>query len=217
LYPELCFQNFIAGVRKRLYVLDTELPSTTLLLNGDYEYLGEGYYACAEAEGEGILPTCADTLDAYIVPIALERARISGLAVPEWHLTNGSFEAPAILYGVNPFARSHEVVREGGDKEAAARKISRQGKFVICCQSLPHGAEIVEFEMILGHSIDSRFSTWARDIYDIFHLPLARVRLIEANGQFYLSAIERLPYGDMSNEGRVLLESRLKERGERNG
>jgi hypothetical protein len=194
--------------------LDTELPSKPLLLHGDYEYLGEGYYACTEVDGSDALPTPADILDAYVVPIALERARLAGLPIPEWHLTNEHFEAPALLYGVNPFARSHELVREGDDLRASARKLSRQGKFVLCCQSLPADADVVEFEMILGRSTDPRFSTWASDIFEIFRLPLALVRLIETDGQFFLSAIERLPRDEMSDEGQALLERQLTERGE---
>ncbi|HET6566482.1 MAG TPA: RimK-like ATPgrasp N-terminal domain-containing protein [Rhodothermales bacterium] len=182
------------------------MPGSTVLVHGDYEYLGDGYYACAEAEvdDEEAFPTCADTLDAYVVPIALERARLAGLAVPDWHLTNEQFEPPAILYGVNPFARNHVVVEEGGDWKAAARKVSRLGKFVICCQPLPPDARIVELEMVLGQSVEDRFSDWARDVYRVFRLPLALVRLIEADGQFYLSAIERLRRDKLSQAAEAL-------------
>lgn len=196
------------GGRENVYsTLDTELPSSPVLVHGDYEYLGEGYYACAEAEvdDDTSFPTCADILDAYVVPVALERARLEGLPVPDWHLTNEQFDPPAILYGVNPFARNHVVVEAGGDWKAASRKVSRLGKYVICCQSLPVNARIVEFEMVLGRSTSDRFGIWARDIFRIFKLPLALVRLIEADGQLYLSAIERLRRDKLSHEAESLL------------
>lgn len=116
---------------------------------------------------------------------------------------------PAILYGVNPFARNHIVVEEGDDWKAAARKVSRLGKFVICCLTLPPNARIVEFEMLLGFSLEARFARWARDIHQTFHLPLALVRLIEADGQHFLSAIERLPHEKLSKEAEALLQRQL--------
>ena len=69
-----------------------------------------------------------------------ERLTHAGLPVPEWHLTNAAFEPPALLYGVNPFARNHEHVSAGDDAATAARRVSRRGKFAICCQQLPPDA-----------------------------------------------------------------------------
>ncbi len=160
----------------------------------DYEYLGDGYYACVKAELEETtgVPTCEEVLDAYIVPIALEKARAAGIPVPKWTFTNGAFEPPAVLYGVNPFARSFAVVREDEDWHEAARRVSRRGKFVICCQAMPAGAQLVDFDLWDGAASDARFKEWAARLTDVFGLPAAHVRLIEcADGSFLLSAIER--------------------------
>ena len=59
-------------------------------LSGNYEYLTEGYYRCLDAELQGhddIIPRCLDALDAYVVPVALEKAELAGIAIPEWYLT----------------------------------------------------------------------------------------------------------------------------------
>ena len=176
------------------------MPKKTILLHGDYEYLSEGYYAslAAEFNGSHPAPTCADSLDAYVVPIALVRVAQAGLPVPSWYLTNEYFTAPAILYGVNPFARSHALVLEQDQCKKAAKSMSRKGKFVMCCQELAAGDEIVEFEQVLGWSPDDRFASWAAAIYELFTLPIASVRLIRSQDQYFFSAVERLPHSRLS-------------------
>ena len=183
--------------------------STGDLPSGDYEYLTEGYYACQDAElnASRTLPSTADTLDAYVVPIALERVRLAGLPVPEWYLTNRDFETPAVLYGVNPFARNHVVVRPDDDAAAAARMVSRRGKFAICCQRLPPGAVLIEFDQVYDRASDERFAHWAEALHRLFHLPLARVRLIATAGREYFSAVERLPRERLSEPAARLLQA----------
>lgn len=183
------------------------MPEPEPLLHGDYEYLSEGYYACLSAELEGLepIPTCADVLDAYVVPLALIRVEKAGLPIPTWYLSNEYFAPPAILYGVNPFARNHAVVLNQEQCEDAARSISRNGKFVMCCQEITHDAQLVEFEQVLGWTPDERFSDWAPALYSLFQLPLASVRLIGIGDRFYFSAIERLPRTRLSTAGQNYL------------
>lgn len=194
-------------------------PSSTLILTGDYEYLGDGYYACLEAEARGdrVLPSIADALDAYVVPIALERVERAGLPVPRWYLTNSDFAPPAVLYGVNPFARHHLVVQPGDDVAAAARKVSRQGKFVVCCQELPADAALVEFEQVFDRCPDERYADWAAALYRLFRLPLSRVRLIVTPEQDSFSAVERQPREKLTEAGERLLLACLEERTYRRG
>jgi hypothetical protein len=179
-------------------------------LHGDYEYLTDGYYAsqASELEHRPAIPSCADALDAYIVPIALTRVSQAGLPVPNWYLTNEYFTPPALLYGVNPFARAHAVVREERECEEAARSISRSGKFVICCQELDDGATLIEFEQVLDGCPDARYTGWAQNLFAIFRMPLALVRLIEQEDKLYFSAIERLPRKSLSEAAHALLTSR---------
>ena len=103
-------------------------PSTpSLLLSGNYEYLTDGYYECQDAElsgAPGVMPTCADALDAYVVPIALEKAANAGIAVPDWVLTHEYFPVPAVCYGVNPFSRRYAIVRAESERESAAKQLT---------------------------------------------------------------------------------------------
>lgn len=194
-------------------------PASPLPLHGDYEYLGEGYYALQEYEHDAPDPavTCADALDAYVVPIALERVRLAGLPVPAWYLTNEYFEPPALLYGVNPFARTVLHVEDSGDTYTAARRMSRSGKFVVLCQELPPAARIVEFELVFGETPTAAYAGWAEALYDLFRLPLARVRLIawgdEHAPETAFSAVERLPRKRLTAPARALLAQHADVRG----
>jgi hypothetical protein len=183
-----------------------------LLLHGDYEYLSEGYYAAVEAELQGLkaLPFSADALDAYHVPIALERVRQAGLPVPEWRLTNDAILPPAVIYGVHPFARTFRVVYTDEEARIAAHQLSRQGKYLLCYQRLPAQARLVEVELILDRTPQVRYALWAERIYMLFHLPLAKLRLIETpDGQAVFSALERLPHKRLSAAACKLLQERL--------
>lgn len=172
--------------------------------------MSEGYYACEAAELEGIhsIPTCADALDAYVIPIALTRVAKAGIPTPSWYLSNEYFSTPVLLYGINPFARAHAVVRDEAGVDEAARSISRNGKFVMCCQEITLDARIFEVELVMDQSTDERFGAWAATLFGIFHLPLARMRIIEQNGGYSFSAMERHPLKSVSPAGRQILKDR---------
>ncbi len=174
-----------------------EPPSTPkLLLSGAYEYMTEGYFECQDAElagGRDVMPTCADALDAYVVPISLEKAGKAGVPVPDWVLTNEYFPVPAVCYGVNPFSRRYAIVRSESEREAAAKKLTWNSKYTICCQRITAATEIVEFRMVCGRTEQTELAAWADRLFGIFRIPVATVRLLR-NGHLQFSALEILPY-----------------------
>jgi hypothetical protein len=182
---------------------DDPPPSDSLLLSGGYEYMTEGYYACQDAElaGKDAMPTCADALDAYVVPVALEKAAKAGVAVPEWVLTNEYFPVPAVCYGVNPFSRKYAVVRDETQRESAAKRLTWNFKYTICCQHVTASTEIVEFRMVCGKTEQTEFADWAERLFAIFRVPVATVRLLR-NGRLEFSAIEPLPFKSLTPQER---------------
>jgi hypothetical protein len=176
-------------------------PSTrSLLLSGNYEYMTDGYYACQDAElsgGADVMPTCADALDAYVVPIALEKAAKAGVAVPDWVLTHEYFPVPAVCYGVNPFSRKYAVVRQESEREAAAKQLTWNFKYTMCCQRIAAETQIAEFRTICGKTEQREFADWAERMFAIFRIPVATVRLLR-NGRLEFSAIEILPFRQLT-------------------
>ena len=169
-------------------------PGREPLLSGEYDYMTAGYYACQDAElaGGDALPTCADALDAYVVPIALEKAAMAGVAVPDWILTHEYFPVPAVCYGVNPLARRHEIVRDESVRRAVARRLTMNFRYSMCCQLITPQTEVVEFRMVCGRTESAEFAGWADSVFSIFRVPLATVRLLRGD-HVELSAIEPLP------------------------
>jgi len=181
-----------------------------VILAGDYEYLTEGYYECQDVElggGFQAVPTCAETLDAYVVPVALEKAACAGLAVPEWYLTNEYFTPPAVVYGVNPFSRRHAVVRTEAEREEAAKKLTWNFKYTMCCQRIRPETELVELRMAAGRTEDERWAEWAADVHRVFRLPLATVRLLVTGDLVQLSAVEILPLRSLNRRERAWAEA----------
>ena len=164
--------------------------------SGNYEYLTEGYYRSQDAELEGyvhVWPRCRDALDAYVVPVALEKAALAGIAVPDWYLTNEYFPPPAVVYGVNPFSRKFAVVFTEEERERAAKQLTWNFKYSICCQRISAETEIVDFSMVAGQTARPEYSELARRVFEVFSLPLANVRVLKTGSLVQLSAIELLP------------------------
>ncbi len=177
-------------------------------LSGNYEYLTEGYYECQDAELAGVpdvLPTCGDALDAYVVPIALVKAERAGLAVPEWFIANEYFPVPVVCYGVNPFSRKYAVVRTEAEREVAAKQLTWNYKYTVCCQRITPEGTIAEFRMVAGRTETPEFADWAAKVFDVFHVPMALIRLLR-NGRLALSAIEQLPSKTLTPRERAWVE-----------
>jgi len=59
------------------------------IVNESYFYKTEPYYTIVKNENEDIktTPSSSDVLDAYIVPICLEKAKLAGIPVCEWTIS----------------------------------------------------------------------------------------------------------------------------------
>ena len=89
--------------------------------------------------GDNVHPTCKEVLDSYIVPLFLEKARLSGLLVPEFYITNDYFEPPVIVDTINPFMERQSIVLKAGHQERVSKSLTRNYTYAICCQELPPG------------------------------------------------------------------------------
>ncbi|MCE9636762.1 MAG: RimK-like ATPgrasp N-terminal domain-containing protein [Planctomycetes bacterium] len=182
-------------------------PRVAPEFSGDYEVLSEGYYRCQDAELSGARPdpTCADAVDAYVVPIALEKAALAGLPVPEWFLSNELFPPPCVVYGVNPFSRGYAFVRDEAQREAAAAKFTWRKKYVLCGQIISDATEVVALRVVRGHTESPGYERWAADIDRVFRIPLATVRLLRTGDDVRFSSITVLPAKSLTPRERAWL------------
>lgn len=181
-------------------------------LAGYYGYLEDAYYNSQEyhASGKDIHPTCREILDSYVVPLFLEKARLEGLAVPAYYITNGYFEPPVIVDSVNPFMSRQSVVLKTGHQERVAKSLTRNFTYAICCQELPEGAKIGNFRAILGWCVLPQYRSLAERVWQVFRMPLAVVRAITLeDGQVLLSNLQPLPFNGLTPRELRYVESRI--------
>jgi len=90
-------------------------------------------------EGRPVRPSTSDVLDAYVVPICLERAKQAGIPVCSWEISQGYVPLPAIIYGLNYFAASSDyvVVNNGEKAKEVIRHVTNKGKYPFCYQNFP--------------------------------------------------------------------------------
>lgn len=178
-------------------------------LSGDYTYLTAGYYASLDAEHAGlnVLPTTAQALDAYVVAIAMEKAHLAGIAVPEHQIITDRFPAPPLMaYPINPFTLAGELLLDDAAIGARRKGLTYTGKYAVLAQSLPDDYRIDTLRLVLGRTLVPQYEEFGAVLFETFGLPLMRVRVIVTPKEYMLSAIEPLPFGQLSQDERSLLE-----------
>ncbi len=178
-------------------------------LEGDYGYLGVGYYASLDAELEGrtVLPTSGDALDAYVAPIAMHKAQLAGLPVPSYHIVTDRFPPPPLLaYPINPFSSRGELLLDAERILARRNGLSYAGKYAVLCQELPPDYRIDVVRVVLGRSTVPEYAHFAAALLRVFRLPLMRARVIVTPKAYLLSAIEPFPRDELTAEERAMLE-----------
>ncbi len=172
-----------------------------LNLAGSYDYLESPYYVSQAREHDGIKihPTCKEMLDAYVPPLFLHKAQLAGLPAPEYYVSNGYFEPPVIIDPINPFMIRSRVVLKSGREEAVAKSMTRNFTYGICCQELPPGSHIERFRSVLGWCFHTRYRPLSQVIWNVYKIPLAKVRVIvKDDDSILLSDISQLPYETLS-------------------
>ena len=185
------------------------------VVSADYTYKTEPYYTILrlELEGKTVLPSSASVIDAYVVPLCLERAHLAGIPVCEWGISQGYTPLPAILYGLNYYATAAEyaVVRDSGKAKEFVKHITNRGKYPFCYQNLAEGAEIGSCTAIFGRTAGrcSRVAELAQQVYELFHIPLITIVYVRNGERFLLSSLSPVKSSKLSDEERAILSAFL--------
>jgi len=183
----------------------TKVSADVANLAGDYTYLTSGYYASLDAELAGlrVLPTTAEALDAYVVPLAMAKASRAGLLVPEHEIITDRFPAaPLMAYPINPFSSKGELLLDVAAIEARRKGLTYTGKYAVLVQHLPLDYRLDTLRLVLGRTLIPEYEEVAGQLFELFRLPLMKVRMIVSTRSYQLSAIEPLPFSELSEEER---------------
>jgi hypothetical protein len=177
--PHADSSPFLEPARAR-YVAWYPCGECYLNLAGIYNYLELPYYISQDYEDADlpIHPTCKEMLDAYVSPMLLEKAKLVGLDVPNYYISNGYFEPPVIIDPINPFIIKSRLVLKPGRENSIARSMTRNHTYAICCQEIPVKSRIIHFRSVLGWCVAESYRDISRLIWEHFQIPLAKVRLI---------------------------------------
>ena len=185
------------------------------VISENYSYKTETYYSilCHELEGKPVRPSSSAILDAYVVPLCLERAKRGGIPVCDWGISQGYVPLPAILYGMNYFATTSDffVVADNVKAKEVIKHITNIGKYPFCYQKLDESATIHSCIGIFGKTDTpcTRISPLAEKVYELFSIPLVTMVFVKSGEDYRLSSLAPTKYSQLSGEERTLLSAYL--------
>jgi hypothetical protein len=189
--------------------------NTYHIVSENYSYKTESYYSILrhEMDGRPVLPSSAAVLDAYVVPVCLERAHLAGIPVCEWGISQGYAPLPSILYGLNYFATTsdYSVVSDNDMAKEIIKHITNKGKYPFCYQKLDDGAEIEFCRAIFGKTAGSCRSSAdiAKRVYNLFGIPLVTIIFVKYGSRCLLSSLAPTRYSQLTAAERTLLSAYL--------
>jgi hypothetical protein len=203
-------QNFL---KDSLYTLRRD--DIYHIISENYSYKTETYYSILshELEGKAVRPSSRAILDAYVVPICLERAKLGGIPVGEWGISQGYIPLPSILYGLNYFATTSDffVVHDNDKAKEVIKHITNNGKYPFCYQKLGDGATIHSCVGIFGRASGScsSLSLLAEQVYECFSIPLVTMVFVKIGEEYKLSSLAPTRYSQLTAGERTLLAAYL--------
>jgi len=185
------------------------------IISENYSYKTETYYTILdhELDGKTVRPSSRAILDAYVVPICLERAKLRGIPVCEWGISQGYVPLPAVLYGLNYFATTSDffVVTDTDKAKEVIKHITNIGKYPFCYQKLADGATVGSCTGIFGKSPTScpPLARLVEKVYGCFLIPLFTMVFIKSGEEYLLSSLTPTRYSQLTDDERTLLAAYL--------
>ncbi len=185
------------------------------LISENYSYKSEAYYTILEREirGKRIIPTTSSILDAFVVPICLERAHLEGIPVAEYSISQSCIPVPAVIYGLNYFAcTSHfEVLQDDAREREMIRHVTNNGKYPFCAQRLDDGVRISRGISIFGKMADQdkALADIAAQVWECFRIPLVEIICLSGPAGSRLSSLCPVRYSHLSKVEKAILKAFL--------
>jgi hypothetical protein len=200
-------------LRDSLHVIERD--GILHVISEDYSYKTEPYYTILTSElcGKNVRPKSSDVLDAYVVPMCLERVKLAGIPVADWGISQGFVPLPSIIYGLNYFATSADffVVSDDAKAKEVIAHVTNKGKYPFCYQKIPPDATVHSCVSIFGRTTDScaAIAGLAEKIYQVFSIPLVTMVFVRTGREYRLSSLSPTRYSRISGDERALLSAYL--------
>ncbi len=181
-------------------------------LYGDYTYLLEGYYQTLQSQLSGINvhPTTKESLDAYIIAIAMEKAKINNIPIPEYQILTDKAKIdyfPVLGYAMNPISSNSYIIDNMKFYEHKIKSLTLSGKYLALIQKIPpEDYRLDTIRCILGKTMVKEYQDFAMSVFRTFKVPLMKIKVIVTLETYLLSAIEPLDYDTLSINEKKMLE-----------
>ena len=181
-------------------------------LYGDYTYLLEGYYQTLQSQLSGINvhPTTQESLDAYIIAIAMEKARIGNIAIPEYQILTDKSKIddfPVLGYAMNPISSNSYIIDNLKFYEHKIKSLTLSGKYLALIQRIPpEDYRLDTIRCVLGKTMVKEYQDFCMAVFKTFKVPLMKIKVIVTLDKYLLSAIEPLDYDTLSINEKKMLE-----------
>lgn len=180
-------------------------------LYGDYTYLQEGYYQTLQSQMDGVNvhPTAEESLDAYITSIAMEKASLNSIPIPEYQIVTDKSKMdyfPLLGYAMNPFSRNSYIIDNQKLYDHKIKSLTLSGKYLALLQQIPQGEYRLDtIRCIMGETQVKEYQNFTRQVFNVFKIPLMKIKVIVTLDSFLLSNIEPLDYDTLTiNEKKML-------------
>jgi hypothetical protein len=189
---------------------------TTFLVSDNYFYKSETYYRIIQQEivGKRIVPSSRDLIEAFVVPICLEKARMHGIRVCPWEVSYSYAPLPAIAYGIHYYSdpAEYSILREGEVAREVIHHITNRGRYPFCYQPISEVAEVFSFVGLFGETTEKQpeLQHLARTVYDAFHVPFLSLTVVWDGERYALSSLSNAKYSKLSPEDRAHLLANLR-------
>jgi hypothetical protein len=211
------FEKTPAKKRDQNMVKDSLLTikrgDTFHVISENYAYKTETYYSILQHElkGEPVQPTSRAILDANVVPLSLERAKLAGIPVCAWGISQAYIPLPAILYGLNYFASPSDyfVARDTDQAKEIIKHLTNKGKYPFCYQKLEDHATIHSCVGIFGKTTSPgpEIPSLVQKVYEQFLIPLVTMIFVKTGDLYLLSSLSPTKYSHLSAEERTILNA----------
>ncbi len=177
----------------------------------NYFYKSDAYYRILTNEMNGIAtsPSSRELLEAFVVPICLEKAEKAGIDACSWEISYGYTPIPAIAYSLNYFAdpAEYSILRDEEVAREVVKHITNSGKYPFCYQPLQESAEVETAVSVFGQTVqeDQNLRELAAKVYRIFRIPLVNIVMVRGSGRLLLSSLSSVRYSKLSREELELL------------
>jgi hypothetical protein len=188
---------------------------TTFFVSDNYFYKSEAYYRIVhhEIQGKRAVPSSKNLIEAFVVPICLEKARMHGIRVCPWEVSYSYAPLPSIAYGIHYYAdpAEYSILRESEVAREVIHHITNHGRYPFCYQPIADSSEVFSFIGVFGETTEEqpKLRHLARTIYRTFQIPFLSITVMRDGENYALSSLSNAKYSKLPPEDRALLRTHL--------